>query len=143
MVTSIPCFLITGWMYILLPIQIQINIPFKGLQTLVTFAAKGHEVISKTDSYNHLSRVELTEYGKKESNLFSAAPEWLMAALESTELASNFHFYSLLKTTYDENPNIKKIFNVVSYSYSRDNLKYVAIVESKKLVFLLYLTHFQ
>ena len=108
---------------------------YKGFEALVTFAAKDDEVLSQTDSDNYLSSMEFSKYGREDSDLFSAAPDWLIVAIENAKITSNFHLYSLLKETYDANTDIQKIFNVVSYSYSRDNLKYVAIVESKKLVF--------
>ena len=105
-----------------------------GFEALATFSANGADVLSETDSDNFLSSMELTEYGRKNSDVFSNASDWLIRAMENSDITSNFHSYSLLKSTYEDNINIQEIFDVVSYSYSRDNFKYVAIMESKKLV---------
>lgn len=103
-----------------------------GFEMLSTLAANGKNVMSHTDSSNQLSTIELTKYGKEESLIFNAAPDWLLDGAETAQVAPNFHSFSLLKSTYDSNEEIQKIFNVVSYSYDRNNVKFVSIMESKK-----------
>ena len=101
---------------------------------LATLAAKGKNVMSHTDSNNLLTSTQLTTYGTEDSDVFNAAPGWLLEAAEKTDVAPNFHHFSLLRSTYDNNADIQEIFHVVSESYDRNNLKFVDIMESKKLV---------
>ena len=88
--------------------------------------------MSNTNSSNQLSNMELTKYGKEDSEVLNSAPDWLITAMETADLAPNFHHFSLLKTTYEAHADIQDIFNVVSYGYDKQNVKFVAIMESKK-----------
>ena len=99
---------------------------------MATFAAHGEVVIDPTDSVNLLSTIEFTKYGEEESEVFSLAPEWLINGLKTNNIAANFHQYSLLKETYDKNLDIQRMFEAVGYSYDRQGLKYVTMMEGKR-----------
>lgn len=103
-----------------------------GFEELATLAANGTSVVLPCDSENHLNTQELTEYGREQSDVFSYAPSWLLMAMEDAALAPNFHKYGLLESTFGTNSDLQNIFKVVSYSWDRDNQKYVAIMESDR-----------
>ena len=81
--------------------------------------------------------MQVTSYGRERSGLFAYAPSWLLMAIEDAALAPNFHKYGLLDSTFQTNKALQDVFNVISYSWDRDNQKYVAIMESAKLVELI------
>ncbi|XP_075247547.1 gamma-glutamyl hydrolase B-like [Convolutriloba macropyga] len=112
-----------------------------GFEELSTLAAGNHHVMSNTDSYGLLTTLEITDYGFNQSKLLKHAPGWLLNAMQNMALAPNFHHYGLTPNTYEQNSGIQEVFEAVAYSYDKENVKFVAILEGKSLPFLGYQFH--
>ena len=91
--------------------------------------------MSNTDSFGLLTTLEITDYGFNQSKLLKNAPEWLLTAMQEMALAPNFHHYGLTPSTYENNSGIHELFDVVAYSYDKEDMKFVSIMEGKKLEF--------
>jgi gamma-glutamyl hydrolase len=105
---------------------------FQMLTGLVVGDLGNRVIVPGYDAYELAIPLEFTDIAR-ESKLFKGASEEIFANLASRNITANVHHFSIQPELYRDNPNLREMFDVLSYNHDRKGRKFVSSIEGKNL----------
>lgn len=106
-----------------------------GLQTMLVLANNGDESVREYCDSNGISLPLTFTPDVKSSRLFGKAPEDIMKILSTEDVTHNHHIRCMTPSVFQENPNMKKHFKILSTNKDRNGKEFISIIEGIRYPF--------